>query len=167
MYLSVYNYILCIGKGKRKLRFDKLWMKEEASKDAWPTCICATYSNHLPLSLYLQVTATCPSTLFSWLRSTGSLEERWMMADPLENNLATSASQSYMLYKMGWCHSTMLPFVLFTVTISGDCTWTLMVCEEQADIENYQKSPFSSEVSMMLWVCLTTANFVLGTRRRF
>ena len=90
----------------------------------------------LPLSVYKALPATSPSTLFARLSSTGSLEDGWMMTDPLVDNQATSASQACMLYKMGRHRSSMLPFVFFTVTINGNCTWTLMVCESQVEIKS-------------------------------
>ena len=40
----------------------------------------------------------------------------------------------------------MLPFVLFTVIVNGDCTWTLMVCERQVD----KSCPVLSEVPHFL-----------------
>ena len=63
-----------------------------------------------------------------------------MMTDaPKDNPASESVSQSCVLYKMTLHNS--LPFLLFTVTVNGDTTWTLIVCESQVDIR--QSSLFS------------------------
>ena len=105
--------------GKRKLRFDQ--RKNYERKKARPV----TLTISLPLSLYKSLPAVSPATLFSRLLSVGSLDSGWTITDPPED------SPSRVVYKMSLHHT--LPFVLFTVTVNGDCTWTLMVCESQVN----------------------------------
>ena len=121
------------GMGKRKLRFDQRKNYERKKNQA----VALTIS--LPLSLYKSLPTTSPITLFTRLRSTGSLGNGWMTTDQPIDDPALSVSQSCVLYKMSLHRS--LPFVLFTLTVNNDSTWTLMVCESQVKIE--QSSLFS------------------------
>ena len=127
-------YLFNTGMGKRKLRFDQRKNYERNKKRA------LTLTISLPLFIYKSLPTRSPVTLFTRRKNTGSLENGWMMTDaPKDNPASESVSQSCVLYKMTLHNS--LPFLLFTVTVIGDTTWTLIVCESQVDIR--QSSLFS------------------------
>ena len=132
-------FTISTGMGKRKLRFDHRKNYERKKRKAEivkaPVSMPPSLIISLPLILYNSLPATSPSTLFSRLSSTGSLQAGWLMTDPLEGGQAAAATTSLILYKMDRRQPSMVPFVLFTVTITGDCTWILTVCERQVDIE--------------------------------